>query len=292
MSVFTPEQRIAAFTSGDFVLDTDSAQAQNLVGWWPLGVHGGNAKDRDYSLFKNHGTRNNGPIRKVSNHPRWGGIHALSFDGDDDNVIAPIDTSLFGSQAAFCVWIKRTLHDPTTEGNSGIWSLKDGGTSDHYPFSDGNIYVGMFDSTRFSMGDIGIADRTVWHHVTITRTAGTNGWKFRQNGAVIFETDPNTFTLGTTVKLGESTSAVNNYDGLMNDARLYNIAQPAGLIDQIYNEPWRLVYPLGVRTISLAPAGVSVALTGTVTASIDETDIVTGAKETILTVTGDTWVSA
>ena len=38
-------------------------------------------------------------------------------------------------------------------------------------------------------------------------------------------------------------------------------------------------------------SSVSIALTGTVTASIDESDIVTGAKDVILTITGDTWVA-
>jgi len=41
-----------------------------------------------------------------------------------------------------------------------------------------------------------------------------------------------------------------------------------------------------------AAAGGSAALTGTVTASITESDIVTGGKTIILTLTGDTWVAA
>jgi len=41
-----------------------------------------------------------------------------------------------------------------------------------------------------------------------------------------------------------------------------------------------------------AAASVSAALTGTATATIDEDDIVTGGKTIILTLTGDTWVTA
>lgn len=41
-----------------------------------------------------------------------------------------------------------------------------------------------------------------------------------------------------------------------------------------------------------AAAAVTAALTGTVTASITETDIVNGGKTIILTLTGDTWVAA
>ena len=39
-------------------------------------------------------------------------------------------------------------------------------------------------------------------------------------------------------------------------------------------------------------SGISAALTGTVTASITESDIVTGGKTIILTLTGDTWIAA
>lgn len=41
-----------------------------------------------------------------------------------------------------------------------------------------------------------------------------------------------------------------------------------------------------------AAASVTAALTGTVTASIIESDIVTGGKTVILTLTGDTWAAA
>lgn len=38
--------------------------------------------------------------------------------------------------------------------------------------------------------------------------------------------------------------------------------------------------------------GASAAITGTITASVNETDIVTGGKTIIITLTGDTWVTA
>lgn len=41
-----------------------------------------------------------------------------------------------------------------------------------------------------------------------------------------------------------------------------------------------------------AAAAVSVALTGTITGSVTETDIVAGGKTIILTVTNDTWVAS
>jgi len=48
----------------------------------------------------------------------------------------------------------------------------------------------------------------------------------------------------------------------------------------------------GVGQVRLTYTPITIALTGTVTASITEADIVTGGKTIILTVTGDTWVAA
>jgi len=48
----------------------------------------------------------------------------------------------------------------------------------------------------------------------------------------------------------------------------------------------------GIGQVRLTYTPITIALTGTVTASITEADIVTGGKTIILTVTGDTWVAA
>jgi len=48
----------------------------------------------------------------------------------------------------------------------------------------------------------------------------------------------------------------------------------------------------GIVNGSAAVAGVTATLSGTVTASITESDIVTGGKTIILTLTGDTFVAA
>ena len=48
----------------------------------------------------------------------------------------------------------------------------------------------------------------------------------------------------------------------------------------------------GVGQVKLTYTAITAALTGTITESITEADIVTGGKTIILTVTGDTWVAA
>ena len=47
-----------------------------------------------------------------------------------------------------------------------------------------------------------------------------------------------------------------------------------------------------VVSVTDIAAAISATLTGTITASVVESDIVTGGKTIILTLTGDTWVAA
>jgi len=49
---------------------------------------------------------------------------------------------------------------------------------------------------------------------------------------------------------------------------------------------------IGEFAIGELESGITAALTGTVTASITESDVVTGSKTIILTLTGDTWVAS
>jgi len=65
--------------------------------------------------------------------------------------------------------------------------------------------------------------------------------------------------------------------------------------DEVFYEfidPYQILKPAGTIALPIAAGGGSSALTGTVTASITESDIVTGGKTIILTLTGDTWVAA
>lgn len=68
-------------------------------------------------------------------------------------------------------------------------------------------------------------------------------------------------------------------------------------ITRLINGVWTDVDFTGTRLINGVwvkgqAAAVSAAITGTATASITESDIVTGGKTIIITLTGDTWIAA
>lgn len=252
---FTPEQRKTAFISGEFAADEDSEQFPSLRGWWPLGVHGGNAKDWDYSGFKKHGTRTNGPTPKAVNHPRWGGVYALNLNGTT-NYINCGDTPLWDvDYLTVTAWIyprtSNTFDGVAARYDGDLsWSIyrRDSGSTMTYFARVGGVNKQHDGSLVFAANE--------WSHVAMV-VDGTNLAGFR-NG----DSDGSIAASGTLEKInrdlliGMRAPSDLPFDGFVNDVRFHNRAQSASLVNQIYNEPERLVYPLGVRTISFAPPAV------------------------------------
>lgn len=272
--IFTPEQRITAFRSGEFVLDTGSEQAQGLGGWWPLGVHGGNSKDWDYSLFNNNGTRTNDPTRKAVNHPRYGGIHALDFDGVN-NYVDVGDLSIFEVPQGITVsaWARPSISEQTNFSAIVVkeyaatrtapfisWKLAGhGGAGENvYQFETGHSVSAP---QRNEAASTTVPTINEWVHLLGTYDGAVT--RLYVNG--IEEGTDNAFTsdiiyLDGRLLFGANEDVAELWDGLTDDVRFYNRALSAAEAFNNYNEPWRLVYPLGVRTISFAPVAAGTIL--------------------------------
>lgn len=252
--IFTPDQRIAAFVSGNFALDTDSEQAQGLVGWWPLAVHGGKAKDFDYSLFNRHGTRTGGPTRKMVHHPRWGGVGVLDFPND-----AYVDVgAVNGNAFSYLAWINvsssataRTILGSSTA-NDGYQFRVD--PDETLQLLKQNV-LGLASST-------GVITENIWQHVVVTHTVGKAVRFYLQGLDIGGGSHAETIT-ESNVWIGardNSGPVIEEITGSINDSRIYNRAQLAGMVWQIEQQPELIVYPLGVITRSFAPAAPGVTV--------------------------------
>jgi hypothetical protein len=120
----------------------------------------------------------NGPTYKTAN----GGSFVL--DGTNDYIYAPIDTTLFTTQATMIIWLKNdvAIPAPSQTGISGYFGA--GGGNDHYPWADGAAYMSTFRNGR--IGPITLSasiGRTSAHMLTIT--ADTTSWKLYQNTTLI-----------------------------------------------------------------------------------------------------------
>lgn len=248
---FGPEKRKAAFRSGRFAMDDNSPQSEGLVGWWPLGVHGGNAQDWDYSGFKNHGIRTNGPTQKVVNHPRWGGVQVMDFNGTDERTATTFDPdAVIGDGNPFIIALWANHRDVT----SNLISI---GT----PKVNERMYLGHISGgwfwgigTAFDTTTGTTATNNIWQHVVLSYDGidvkmylnSEKTYEQAHGGTANYES--------VDLNIGSATGPQQFFDGLLNDVRIYNRAPPSGVISEISNEPWRLVYPIGVRTVSFAPA--------------------------------------
>lgn len=95
----------------------------------------------------------------------------------------------------------------------------------------------------------------------------------------------------TDLRFGTTGTVTRNFDGLLDEVRIYDRVFPAAEVVEDFRIPRRASVLRG-RTIRKAPAGVTVAISGTTTTGIDEDDVTGVAQTTILTLTGDTWVAA
>lgn len=79
-------------------------------------------------------------------------------------------------------------------------------------------------------------------------------------------------------------------DGTISDLCVFEGELSPSEVKSLTDNPWQVYAP--IQRVLWIPNGVTAALTGTITASTTEADIVAGGKTIILTLTGDTWIAA
>lgn len=110
-------------------------------------------------------------------------------------------------------------NDPPTSGQGGIWRVGTSGSADHYPWTDGNIYMGWGSNGRKNVGNPTLSMAT-WHILNISSEAGS--WVLRQNGAVFYSTGSNTPAFVNPAYLGRSSVTSYLYDGDMAEIAWYD----------------------------------------------------------------------
>jgi parallel beta-helix repeat protein len=229
-----------------------------LVGYWKFDEGFG------YSVIDSSGNGNSGTL---NNGPTWvNGRHdkALSFDGVDDFVLVQDSPSLhFYSAVTVEVWaylpidadyagdriISKTASNGGTNLILGIWD-----NAGHVWFGVG--YDGGFPGQAVIMTSVGIVPRETWTHVAATYDGST--LKIYIDG--VFDSD-NSFTGGINTDNGRPlTIGKNNYfpyyeeywfNGVIDDARMYNRALSQQEIQADMNVPPPSILNIGVASMPL-----------------------------------------
>lgn len=130
---------------------------------------------------------------------------SLSFDGADDVLALPA-ALLSGWTSGTLIWAAKANADiPSGPANVGpiFGDFGTSGSGDHWPWSDGNCYVGALSTTRSNAGNPG--DMAQWHVGEVISAA--NNYKVGFNGSYFFTSGTNTVGAGATPNIGANASA-------------------------------------------------------------------------------------
>lgn len=197
-----------------------------LASWWlPLPNSQGGGKLFDLK-GKSNGTLTNGPAW-VSG--RAGGS-ALTFAAASSQRVDLPDLSAYnGSAAASLVLVlRRTTATPSADSNAGCWRVRGNDLSfnAHYPYTDGKIYLGVFNGDNVGRPINGYDDssynKTVWHHLAIVnRGSGAGDYRLIRDGTLVTSgTGLSSCTFGAAPALGFSVTGSYG-DFVLADVRLY-----------------------------------------------------------------------
>ena len=212
---FFPEENIV---SNGLVLYLDAANTRSYTG---IGLTA-----YSVSSIGSTGILTNGPTYKTAN----GGSFVL--DGTNDYIYAPVDTTLFTTQATMIIWLKNDVASPNA-GQTGLIGYFNGGGNDHYPWTGDSAYFSTFRNNR--LGPITLSasiGRTSAHMVTVT-TDATN-WKLYQNTTLVTTQSASSSVYLDNFNIGKSNGEY-YYQGNIYAFMIYNRALSADEILQNYN---------------------------------------------------------
>ena len=167
----------------------------------------------------------------------------------------------------------------TDNSNRGVIELSDG----DFPEAGTSAYINValrFDGTKSG--------------ITNVLSCFRNGVLLTPKGQAEIGT-MTTIRAGGTMSLGrDEGSAGRDFIERLDGWKFWNRALSDAEIGAIYADEYNELLEPALPLQYFTPAGSSItaSVTGTATASITEADIVTGGKEVIITLTGDTWIAA
>lgn len=241
---------IAEFSGANTVADVTS----NLAGWWKLD-EGSGTSAADSSGNSNTGTLNGTPSWAVT--PEIGPA-ALLFDGNNRYVSTPALKSYISGAWTVSAWVKFATVPGSEKEYLGVYDSS-GGTELEFGFDaagSGKAFIYNGITGAFTSNTALTANH--WHLITWVSSAGSPGLFVYLDG--VLDRSTNASAIGWPAAAGSTGGATylgacgfdcNNFNGGLDDVRIYSRALSAGEILQLYQRGLDLI------------AGVSANNTGT-----------------------------
>ena len=216
------------------VADLVPSASSDLVGHWKLDETS-NTLVND-SSGNNNGTYEDGPTLGATPATNFSGT-SVSFDGNNDNVTIPDDTSLRVTNMTVSAWVYipssipsgwRTIveHGRGTDNWFGLWK-RSGSDRFHFRWADNGGSTVSADTNATIVAD-------QWYHIVGTLDTSTNVAKIYMTDSAGDTTLDKTITGATSpsatsgdLTIGENNDGNEAFDGSIDDVRIYNRALTA-----------------------------------------------------------------
>ena len=211
-----------------------------MAGWWKFDE--GSGTDANDSAGSNDGTLYGDPCWVTGKI----GDYALDFDGVDDYVRIPDDDSISVGNQDYTIstWINpRSLTGP--DGGATIVSkVKDDSDKEYRLWiRDGDLWheVEKNASNQAAYTTTAPVQTDSWQHIAVTFNSSTTTPTLYYNGAVqtsinYIDTLPDQLNNDLYIGMTGGTYQTNEFNGLIDDVRIYDRALTSGEIQQLYQQ--------------------------------------------------------
>jgi hypothetical protein len=166
----------------------------------------------------------------------------FAFDGGAAGIAIPnsVATQLNGTaEATLEMWVKTTNLNGTPTAGIAQLSAFDSTNGNLYFYNNGNTYIDIFRTTRYSGIPSPTIDPTQWHQFVVSSKAGTSNYRIFFNGALWKTSTGATIAITTGIQgglhLGRNSSGRYLGSGGIGVVRLYDKALTDGEVLHNYN---------------------------------------------------------
>ncbi len=191
-----------------FILNPDSVvlDANGKVQQWT------DLSGNGYHYTQN--TPNNRPSRILNSN--YNNQTLIDFNPALQNHLGNVNLSSLTQGEIFTI-LKKHVHPTTVQANTGLWVMGSAAQSDHYTWTDGRIYSGFGQNSRFTVGLVG--NNINLTHPTLLNISSNITFKYRLNDSLL-NTSNGTSQFPNQSILGKSIAAY-YFDGSLGETLLF-----------------------------------------------------------------------
>jgi len=231
----------SADDSASQTVTVSSGPPASLVSHWTFDTADTNSGTAVDTVGSNDGTISGATTGVTGANQTYTTDEAYEFDGSNDSVDVPGTPDFSGGELTLAVWVR----PDTLSGGQNIIGQQDlGGSSRNQRLMidliDGNTIEAVMFTTNKNNVSASVPASSVstgtWHHVVGVFNHATNGVKIYLNGSLEESISAESFDPALTdIQIGKSDGGGREFDGRIDDPRLYSKELTSTEVSNLYN---------------------------------------------------------